>query len=72
MRYLNSINGFRWISIGNNDQSLAKTNICGEVFWIRECEKQENGFWKGIVDNTLLFTDQHGLNLNDEVIFIIS
>ena len=69
MKNLNSITGFNWVSAGNNKEGLGKVSVCGESFWLRKCEKQEDGSWVGIVDNTPLFTQKHGLSLNDTVVF---
>jgi len=67
--HLNNINGFVWASVGNNLEGYGKTTICGESFWIRDCSETDNGTWKGIIDNDLIGTDQHGLKLDDDVTF---
>jgi hypothetical protein len=71
MKHLNSIEGFNWVSTGNNSENMGKVSICGESFWLRECKKQADGIWYGIVDNSPLFTEVHGLKLNDNVTFTI-
>ena len=71
MKHLNSIEGFNWVSVGNSE-NFGKVSICGESFWLRECEKQVDGSWKGIVDNAPIFTEDHGLKFNDAITFTIS
>ena len=71
MKHLNDIDGFNWVSVGNNKDRLGKVSICGESFWLRECEKQDDDIWGGIVDNTPLFTQEHGLRFDDIVTFRI-
>ena len=72
MKHLNNIPEFHWVSVGNNDQNLAKTFIGGECFWLRECKQRVDGVWEAFVDNQLLLEDEHGLNLDDKVTFTIN
>lgn len=67
MKNLNSIKGFNWVSAGNNKDK--KVSICGESFWLRECEKQDDDTWRGVVDNIPVFTQEHGLKFDDAVTF---
>lgn len=51
---------------------LPKQNVpsrgWGEDFWVRVAERS-GGYFKGIVDNSLVEARLHGLNQGDEIIF---
>lgn len=55
--YLNDVDGF------------AKACLCGESFWIKDVEQESSGVMHGVVDNNLLFTNEHGLKLGNKVSF---
>jgi len=68
MKDLNKIRGFTGLI--KNDGNCFKLHVCGENFWVRDCNFID-GQWKGIVDNDLMLTDKHGLCYNDEVKFML-
>ncbi len=43
-------------------------DICGERFWVR-VSGEDGEIYTGVVDNLLLYADQHGLNCGDKVSF---
>jgi hypothetical protein len=47
---------------------LVKVCVGGERFWVKVMEAAE-GTLAGMVDNILLFSDQHGLSYGDPVTF---
>jgi hypothetical protein len=66
---LNDLPGFQWASSPRGD-GFAKVCLCGESFWLRECARQDDtDLWSGIVDNELVDTQEHGLDLDDVVCF---
>jgi hypothetical protein len=66
---LNDLAGFQWASSPRGD-GFAKVCLCGESFWLRECTRQDDtDLWSGIVDNELVDTQEHGLDLDDVVCF---
>lgn len=68
-KHLNDLRGFAWVATGNLD-GLAKVSIAGESFWLRDCRLMYSpNVYQGLVDNYLLFTEDHGLNYNDLVSF---
>ena len=64
---LNDICGF--VGASDKGDGYFKVKVQNESFWLRNCEKDESGIWHGIVDNSLLNTEFHGLDYNDRVIF---
>jgi len=71
MKNLNTIKGFNWAAAGNNKKGFGKVSICGESFWLKNCIRGEDGQWSGVVDNYLIFTEEHGLKYGDKVTFSI-
>ena len=72
MKILNFIEGFSWASSVNEDNN-AKVSICGESFWISDCQPtsiEGQPAVKGKIANNLMDTDRHGLNYGEEVIFV--
>ncbi len=68
MRHLNDITGFNWVSSGRENR-FAKVSICGERFWLKDCEQKEDGSFVAVVNNYPLCTKEHGLKFGDEVSF---
>lgn len=75
MNYLNMISGFHWATVPRVD-GLSKVSIGGECFWLRSCCERPKrtltdsmGTHRGIIDNILVCTDEHGLKYNNIVTF---
>jgi len=69
MKNLNECNGFNWVTKPKED-GYAKCSVGGESFWIKDCVSSGNGTFVGVVDNTLLCTDVHGLSFGDVIEFL--
>lgn len=68
MIHLNDSPGYQASSLRENFQ--AKATVSRESFWIRDVQpSDEPGTYVGTVDNDLLFTGSHGLELGDRVSF---
>ena len=70
MIHLNSLGNFNWVTPNLNSgkyEDMGKVSIGGECFWLREYVEGEP--WTGIVDNTPLFSDVHGLHYNEKISF---
>jgi len=65
---LNEHKEFSWANPPDRVTGYAKISVGGESFWVRDCTV-ENGVVTGIIDNDLLFSEKHGLNLHDKVHF---
>jgi len=66
--HLNDLQGFQWVSAGNNNDNFGKACINHESFWLKDCVEGANGVWTGYVDNQPFGCE---LNIGDKVTFVI-
>ena len=67
---LNDRPDFGWADLRPEEGScFAKVSVGSESFWIRDCRVVGPGIYEGKVDNDLLCTEDHGLQLYDIVHF---
>lgn len=79
MKHLNDIEGFNWACFPSKeflesrgmpvDAGFARAAVCHETFWICQCQVDEDGTVAGYVDNDMLRSSDHGLEVDDMVSF---
>ena len=73
MIHLNDHPDFGWVQIRDEDgPPMAKTAVGRESFWLKNVTHHRDDIYTAVVDNDLIFTDQHGLSVGDVVSFEVS
>lgn len=72
MIHLNDTPGFQRVVLNRlGGKPYAKAFVDGEAFWLRDVKLsgEVSDVYVGVIDNKLLFTGIHGLDLDDRVSF---